>query len=110
MGMFDGILGGVVGAAMVNVIGKVIEKHGGVQGVVSEFEQKGLGGTVRSWVGTGANEPISGDQVHHVLGSTTVQELAQHAGVSVEEMTAKLSELLPKAIDSLTPHGTVQKA
>lgn len=43
MGLLDGVLGGVVGAAMVNVVNGLIEKHGGVQGIVKEFETKGLG-------------------------------------------------------------------
>ena len=53
MGMLDGLLGGIVGAGMVSVVNNIIEKHGGLQGVVSEFERNGLGATVKSWVGTG---------------------------------------------------------
>ena len=59
MGMLDGLLGGVVGAGMVSVVSGIIEKHGGLQGVVSEFEKNGLGATVQSWVGTGPNQQIS---------------------------------------------------
>jgi hypothetical protein len=29
MGLFDGLLGGIVGAGMVTVVNDVIEKHGG---------------------------------------------------------------------------------
>src|SRR5882672_9572040 len=64
MGLFDGLLGGVVGAGMVSVVSGILEKHGGVQGVVSEFEKKGLGETVKSWVSTGPNQAISPDEVH----------------------------------------------
>ncbi len=46
MGLFDGLLGGIVGAGMVSVVSGIIEKHGGIQGVVSEFERNGLGPTV----------------------------------------------------------------
>jgi len=110
MGLFDGVLGGVVGAAMVSVVNHVLEQNGGVQGVVNQFEQKGFGATVQSWVGTGPNQPITAEQIQHVLGSGAVQELAQKAGLSVPELTAKLSQLLPQAIDKLTPAGTVPKA
>ena len=51
MGFFDGILGGVVGGEMVSVVSSLIEKHGGVQGIVSQMESQGLGNTVKSWVG-----------------------------------------------------------
>ncbi len=109
MGMLDGVLGGVVGAAMVGVVNHVLEQNGGVQGIVNQFEKQGFGSTVRSWVGTGANQPITADQLHQVLGSGTVQELAAKAGLSVPEFTAKLSQLLPQAIDNLTPGGVIPK-
>jgi hypothetical protein len=36
MGLFDGLLGGVVGAEMATVVNGLIEKHGGVQGIVAQ--------------------------------------------------------------------------
>ena len=48
MGLLDGLLGGAVGAEMVTVVNGLIEKHGGVQGIIAQLEQQGLGGTVRS--------------------------------------------------------------
>jgi uncharacterized protein YidB (DUF937 family) len=110
MGLLDGLLGGVMGSAMTGVINHVLEQNGGVQGIVNQFEQKGFGPTVRSWVGTGANQPVSADQIHQVLGSSAMQELAQKAGLSVPDLSAKLAQLLPQAIDKLTPTGTIQKA
>jgi len=110
MGMFDGLIGGVVGAGMVSVVSGILEQHGGLQGVVSEFEKNGLGATVNSWVGTGANQPISADQVHRVLGPELLQQLSQKSGLSVQELTQKLSEVLPQAVDKLTPGGAIPKA
>jgi uncharacterized protein YidB (DUF937 family) len=109
MGMFDGLLGGIVGAGMVSVVGGIIEKHGGVQGVVSEFEKNGLGATVQSWVGSGPNQTISQDDVHKVLGPELLQQLSEKSGLSVEELTQKLTHVLPKAVDTLTPNGTIPK-
>jgi uncharacterized protein YidB (DUF937 family) len=109
MGMFDGILGGVIGAEMATVVNGLIQKHGGIQGVVAQLEQQGLGGTVRSWVGTGANQAITPDQIHQVFGSDTVKELAAKVGLSPDVLAAKLSQVLPQAIDKLTPAGTVPK-
>src|SRR5215467_12712282 len=109
MGLFDGVLGGIVGAGMVSVVNSVLEKHGGVQGVVGEFERNGLGQTVKSWVGTGPNQPISPDDVHKVLGPDLLQQLAAKSGLSVQELAQKLSQVLPQAVDTMTPDGTIPK-
>ena len=109
MGMFDGLLGGVVGAEMATVVNGLIEKHGGIQGIIAQLEQQGLGGTVRSWVGTGPNQAITADQVHQAFGSETVKQLAAKFGMSPEDLSAKLSQVLPQAIDKLTPGGVVAK-
>ena len=110
MGMFDGVLGGIVGAGMVSVVNGIIDKHGGLQGVVSEFERNGLGATVQSWVGTGPNRTISQDEVHKVLGPDLLQQLSEKSGLSVPELTEKLSHVLPQAVDTLTPDGSIPKA
>jgi len=110
MGLLDGLLGGAVGAEMVTVVNGLIEKHGGVQGIVAQLEQQGLGATARSWIGTGANQPITPDQVHQAFGSDTVKQLAAKIGMTPEDLAAKLSTLLPQAIDKLTPGGVAAKA
>jgi len=109
MGLFDGVLGGLVGGAMASVVNDVLEKHGGVQGVVSEFEKNGLGPTVKSWVGTGPNEPVSPSDVHRVLGADLLQQLSAKSGLSVQELAEKLSHVLPQSVDRLTPDGTIPK-
>ena len=110
MGLFDGLLGGIVGAGMVSVVNSIIEKHGGLQGVVSEFERNGLGPTVKSWVGTGPNQPISPDEVRKALGPDLLQQLSEKSGLSVQDLALKLSQVLPQAVDKLTPNGTIPKA
>jgi uncharacterized protein YidB (DUF937 family) len=109
MGLFDGILGGVVGAEMATVVNGLIEKHGGVQGIVAQLEQQGLGSTVRSWVGTGANQAITPDQIHQAFGSDAVKQIAARLNMTPEDLAAKLSQVLPQAIDKLTPGGAAVK-
>ena len=91
------------------MVNGLIEKHGGVQGIVAQLEQQGLGSTVRSWVGTGTNQPITPDQVHQAFGADTVKQLAAKVGISPEDLAAKLSQVLPQAIDKLTPGGVPVK-
>jgi uncharacterized protein YidB (DUF937 family) len=108
MGLLDGLLGGVVGAEMITVVNGFIEKHGGVQGIVAQMEQQGLGNTVKSWVGTGPNLPISPDQVHAVFGSDAISGLAAKFGLNPQDLAQKLSQVLPQAVDKLTPNGVVK--
>ena len=106
MGFLDGVLGGVVGGEMASVVNGLIEKHGGLQGIVSQLEKNGLGNTVHSWVGNGPNQPISVEQIHQAFGSDTIRELAAKLGMPPQDLAAKLSSVLPQAIDKLTPAGT----
>ena len=108
MGLFDGMLGGIVGAEMATVVNHLIAQHGGLQGLVSQFESQGLGSTVQSWVGNGPNQPISPAQLQQVLGSDAVQKLAASFGVSPQDFLAKVSAVLPHAVDHLTPNGSVK--
>jgi uncharacterized protein YidB (DUF937 family) len=105
MGLLDGMLGGVVGA----VVTDVIRRNGGVQGVVNQFERNGFGPTVRSWVGTGANLPIDAEHIERVLGSDLLQQMSAKTGVSVADLKQKLAEVLPQAIDQMTPGGVIPK-
>jgi uncharacterized protein YidB (DUF937 family) len=110
MGLLDGLVGGAIGAEMVTVVNGLIEKHGGVQGLVKQFEQQGLGATVRSWVGTGPNQAITPDQVHQAVGGDTINSLAAKFGLSSNELAQKLASVLPQAVDHLTPGGTLPKS
>jgi uncharacterized protein YidB (DUF937 family) len=107
MGLLDGLLGGMVGGEMATVVNSFIQQHGGVQGIVAQLEKQGLSATVHSWVGTGANQPISADQVHQVFGSGTLAQLAAKAGMNPQDLAQKLSQVLPTAIDKLTPEGKI---
>jgi len=110
MGMFDGLLGGIVGAEMATTVNHLIEQHGGVAGIISQLQQNGLGNTVKSWVGTGPNQPVTADQLHNALGADTVSQLAAKMGLNPQDLLAKLSQALPAAIDKLTPAGVVPKS
>jgi uncharacterized protein YidB (DUF937 family) len=76
---------------------------------VNQFEQKGLGGIAQSWVSTGPNQPVSPNQLQHVLGSDNVAQFARKLNVSPEELLNKLSELLPEHVDKMTPGGVIPK-
>jgi len=62
---------------------------------------------VQSWVGNGPNQPISADQVHQVFGSGMIAQMAANAGMNPQDLAAKISQVLPGAIDKLTPGGKI---
>lgn len=107
MGLLDGLLGGAVGAEMATVVNSLIQQHGGVQGIVTQLEQQGLGGVARSWIASGPNQSISPGQVHAAFGNDVMTELAAKVGLTPQELAQKLSQVLPTAIDKLTPNGAV---
>ncbi|HXE21599.1 MAG TPA: YidB family protein [Rhodoferax sp.] len=80
-------------------------EHGGLGGLVSKFEQAGLGNVVGSWIGNGQNQPVTGDQLTQVLGSGAVANVAAKLGVSPDQAAGQLSSILPGLINHLTPNG-----
>ena len=107
MGLLDGILGGAVGAGAFAVVQHYVESHGGVDGVIAEFEKSGYGQQVKSWVGDGSNLPISVDDVKKALGSEKLKQIAASTGIPIDEVAKHLADHLPTAVDKSTPGGVV---
>jgi uncharacterized protein YidB (DUF937 family) len=106
-GLGDKFLGGAEqGGLMEQVIGLINNPQtGGLSGLVDQFNNKGLGGLVSSWIGPGENQPASGEQIEQMFGSDKIQEIAQKLGISGTEASGGLAALLPQMIDKLTPEG-----
>ena len=79
--------------------------QGGLGGLMAKFQQAGLGDAAKSWVGSGENQAVTGDQMSSALGSDTIADLAAKLGVSHGEAAGSLASMLPGLIDKLTPHG-----
>ena len=117
MGLLDEVIKGVAGKflsaggqnpLMDSVLGLITNPQtGGLQGLIQTFKEKGLGDAVSSWISTGENQPVSGDQIQHALGGNLIQQIAEQLGSSKSEVSGTLSSLLPQIIDQLTPNGTL---
>ena len=137
MGMLDGLLGNVLSAAvgggsssarsnplgaLVNSFGggnaalggdllgavlSMVQQNGGLTGVVDMFRQNGMGRAADSWVGTGANESLSPDQLQQIFGGDQLGSLASQLGTSRGGVTSMLSQLLPELVNQLTPNGRI---
>ena len=91
---------------MIGQVLDMIKNHpGGITGLVESFHQNGLGGIISSWIGTGQNQPISGDQLQAVLGSSQVANLAAKLGMSPDQAKSAISQILPQVVDKLSPQG-----
>jgi len=99
------VAGGINADALINVAAQLLQQHGGVGGLVSAFNNAGLGSIVSSWVGTGANQAVSASQVSQVLGSGQLSQIASQLGVNSSQASSVLAQLLPHIVDHLTPNG-----
>ena len=119
MGILESIAGQVLGmggkgggqSALVNaVIGMIGNKNsGGLSGLVQQLAGSGLGDIVNSWVSTGENKPVTSEQLQQGLGPNLINQLGQQAGISPDQVTSQLTELLPQIIDKLTPDGEIKQ-
>ena len=115
MGLLDNLenqaLGSVLGGGSNSLASGLLQmiqnQPGGLQGLVQSFHDKGMGGLVSSWISSGPNPPISGEQVHQVLGSDQVKALAAKAGISPDVAGTAIAQILPSLVDKLTPNGSV---
>jgi uncharacterized protein YidB (DUF937 family) len=78
---------------------------GGLGGLLNKLQQGGLGNAANSWVGSGQNQPVSPNQVGSALGPSIIKTLSQQTGLSEDELTQQLSQVLPGLVDKLTPNG-----
>jgi uncharacterized protein YidB (DUF937 family) len=113
MGLLDslkGALGQVEASALPGVINAVLAQtqYHDLNGLVVALEQGGLGPQVKSWLGNGANMPITADQLKAVLGNAQVQEFARHLGLPVDETLKLMAQYLPDIIDKASPNGTLK--
>ena len=83
---------------------------GGLGGLLDKLQNGGLGNVVNSWVGAGQNQPVAPGQLGPALGSDLIKALAQRSGLSEEELTKQLSQVLPGVVDKLTPAGRLPTA
>ena len=121
MGIFDEMkavtnLGGsALGEQHAGALSAVMEyinspQVGGISGLQQKFQEKGLGGLVSSWIGSGPNLPISADQLESVLHSNALNQAATKFGVDPSQLTSMMNQLLPHVVDKMTPTGQAAAA
>lgn len=116
MGLLDQLAGSVLGQAggagvQNDMLGGIMElinqQEGGLGGLVSKFQNGGLGDIVNSWVSRDENLPVSAEQIQAVLGNEQIASIASRLGLDPNGAASGLAQFLPQVIDKLTPDGTV---
>ena len=95
-----GKLGGLLGGASA---GSVLS--GGLGDLIERFKQSGHGQVADSWVNTGPNQQVAPQQLEQAIGPDVLNTLSQQTGLSREELLARLTQVLPDAVDKFTPKG-----
>ena len=113
MAFFDklgGILGEVTAAAAPAMISAALARTnmGDLQGLVNKLKEGGLGAQVQSWLGNGANMPVTAKQLRAALGDEHVKQIAEQFGVPVDKVLDVLSAHLPQAVDQASPDGKLE--
>jgi uncharacterized protein YidB (DUF937 family) len=92
--------GSLLAAAM-----SMLQQNGGLGGVLEMLRSRGLGAQADSWVGTGANMAVSGDQLHQVFGESAFGNVASQLGMPQGQASSAIAQILPELINQLTPNG-----
>jgi uncharacterized protein YidB (DUF937 family) len=101
----SGLPAGLDPQMLIALVGSLLASAGGLQGLLAKLQSGGLGEAAQSWIGTGANQPVSGDQLGSALGPDLMGMIASQLGGSQAQASGTLAELLPGLIDQLTPKG-----
>jgi uncharacterized protein YidB (DUF937 family) len=119
MGLLDQLAGQVMGSLgaqkqdpvqqgdLLNGILAMVDRAGGLPAILQQLRQSGLADQLSSWIGTGENKPVSGDQITEALGEDQVRHVAEQAGIAPEHASTGLAQLLPQIIDKLSPQGAM---
>src|SRR5215471_8932694 len=113
MELLDGLLGGLMGGGtqgqspLVQVALQLIQQNGGLPGIISKFQHGGMTEEANSWVGTGQNMPMTGNQLQEILGSGSIGQIAKQLGLSHGDTSSNLAQILPQIIDQMTPKGQI---
>lgn len=87
-----------------------IQRQGGIGNLMSSLTGHGLGSQAQSWIGTGTNAPLGGQEVSQLFGEDQINQFAQQSGASPDEVRQSLGTLMPEVVNQLTPHGDTRNA
>ena len=113
MGLLDSLMGAALGGqqadqvqasggidpqVLMGIVAALMNNAGGLSGILAKLQQGGLGDAAQSWVGTGANQPVSPDALGGALGPDLMGMIARQLGGNQQQAASTLADL-PAAYD-----------
>lgn len=114
LGALSGQSGSNGASPIAQILGELLQgSQGGQAGqggqnllaLIQQFRNSGLGDKVESWISTGANLPINGQDIGAVLSGGQLGQWAEKFGISKDDISGQLAQHLPNLIDKLSPNG-----
>jgi uncharacterized protein YidB (DUF937 family) len=108
MGLLDALTSIAGGASpehhgVADALSQVMQEHpGGMDGLLNQLKQNGLGDQVQSWVSPGPNQAVSPGQVQQGLGSSLLENIAQRAGISPAVASSVIAVVLPLVVSHMS--------
>ncbi len=93
--------------ALLPVVLSTIQKNGGLSGILSKLQSLGLTNQASSWVGTGSNNRLDGQDVQRLFDNEDIEQVCQQTGANRGEVCQGLADLLPSVVNELTPQGNL---
>ena len=85
-----------------------IQKQGGFHNAIKVLTQSGLGNEVQSWVSNASNEPVNSSKISTLFNDTEIEQVANQANTSKDDVYNTIADILPQVVDSITANGQVQ--
>jgi len=108
--MLKNLLGQAESGALPAMINAVLAKteYRDLSGLVAALQNGGLDEQVKSWLGPGANLPVTAEQLRAVLGNAQVQDFARQLGLPVDQALKTMAQYLPEIVDKASPNGVLK--
>lgn len=110
VGGVGGMLGGkgpALAALLIPLAMQWVQRNGGLGSVLDRFKQHGYSQQASSWVSAGQNDEPPRQAVKDVMGEQELSQMSQQLGVSQDEVSGAMAQVLPQLVDHLTPQGHV---
>jgi len=75
--------------------------------ILGKMQGGDLAGMASSWMGSGSNDSIGGDQLRELFGNDKISQFAAQLGLDEGSALSGLSDMLPNMMDQGSPDGSL---